>query len=366
MSIRDTVESVSLIDNHAHPVEPLAESVITDSFAEYFTEGALSAVHARNTLNYRAALALLSEQFGGATEAELLKRRVSVDLESYCRELIARTDTETILVDDGYPDVSPVEFRAYTDATIHPILRLEPIIERLLPAHESFDDFVDAFRTEVENALDGEYVALKSIIAYRTGLDIADPDRGATVRAFERLRANWDGRIADPVVLEYLLHEATCIAAEYDVPIQLHTGFGDIDAHPRFVDPAYAYGFLRSHSDASIVLLHAGYPYVRNAGYVTSTLDNVYLDISLAIPFIQHGCEPLLEHVLELTPTTKLLYASDASSVPELYVLAANRVRTDLAAVLERLVNDGFLSETYAITTAENVLRENAIRLYDL
>jgi predicted TIM-barrel fold metal-dependent hydrolase len=366
MSIHDMVESVALIDNHAHPVEPLSESVITDSFADYFTEGALSVAHARNTLNYRAALAVLSEQFDGDTEAKLLEQRASVDLESYSRELIAQTNTETILVDDGYPDVSPTEFQAYTDTTVRPILRLEPIIERLVPAHESFDDFVDAFRTNVEDALAGEYVALKSIIAYRTGLDIANPDRNTAEHAFERLRTNWDGRIADPIVLDHLLHEATSIAGEYDVPIQLHTGFGDADAHPRFVDPAYAYDFLRSHPDASIVLLHAGYPYVRNSGYVTSTLDNVYLDISLAIPFIQHGCKPLLEHVLELTPTTKLLYASDASSVPELYVLAANRIRADLAAVLERLVNDGFLTETYAITIAENILRENAIQLYDL
>lgn len=195
MSIRDTVESVALIDNHAHPVDPFSESEITDSFAEYFTEGALSTAHARNTLNYRAALALLSEQFGDGTEAELLEQRASVDLESYSRELIARTNTETILVDDGYPDVSPTEFRAYTDARVRPILRLEPLIERLLPAHESFEDFVDAFRTNVEDALAGEYVALKSIIAYRAGLDISDPDRNAAEHAFERLRTNWDGRI---------------------------------------------------------------------------------------------------------------------------------------------------------------------------
>ncbi|WP_435156203.1 amidohydrolase family protein [Haladaptatus sp. DFWS20] len=366
MSIRDVVDSISLIDNHAHPVEPLAESVISDSFATYFTEGELSTEHARNTLNYRAALAVLSEQFDGETEAELLNHRAGVDPESYSRELIAQTNTEMILVDDGYPDITPDEFRAYTDASIHPILRLETLIENLLPRHESFDDFVAAFRMAVEDALSGDYVALKSVIAYRTGLDITHPDRKSAERAFERLRTNWNGRIADPTVLDYLIHDATNLAGEYDAPIQFHTGFGDSDAHPRFVNPTYAYDFLQSHADVPIVLLHAGYPYVRNAGYVTSTLDNVYLDLSLAIPFIQHGCQPLLEHVLELTPTTKLLYASDASSVPERYVLAAHRIRIDLAAVLERLVTDGFLTESYAITTAENILRENALRLYDL
>jgi uncharacterized protein len=366
MSTHDTIASISLIDNHAHPVEPLAESIVTESFSDYFTEGSLSAEHARNTLNYRAALSLLSEHFDGGTEAELLEQRASVDLESYSRDLIAQTNTEMILVDDGFPDVSPTEFKAYTDATIHPLLRLEPVIEQLFPVSTSFDELVDTFRSTIQEALSGEYVGLKSVIAYRTGLDIANPDRTMARQAFDELQANWTGRIADPIILDYLIHEATSIAGEHNAPIQFHTGFGDADAHPRFVNPTYAYDFLRHHSDTPIVLLHASYPYVRNAGYVTATLDNVYLDLSLAIPFIQHGCQPLLEQVLELTPTTKLLYASDAFCVPELYVLAANRIRTDLAAVLDRLVEEGFLTESYAITTAENILRENALRLYDV
>lgn len=99
---------------------------------------------------------------------------------------------------------------------------------------------------------------------------------------------------------------------------------------------------------------------------MTATYDNAYLDLSLAIPFIQHGCVDLLSAALELAPTTKLLYGSDAFSVPELYVLAARRIRTDLAAVLESLLENGFIDPEYAKTVAHNILRENAIRLYDL
>src|SRR5699024_4171650 len=150
------------------------------------------------------------------------------------------------------------------------------------------------------------------------------------------------------------------------VPLQFHTGFGDADAHPRFVNPTYLYEFLKSHARTPVVLLHGSYPYTRAAGYMTSTLDNVYLDLSLATPFVQHGVEPLISQALELVPTTKLLYASDAFSVPELYVMAARRFRADLTSVLNRLHTDGFISESYAESTALRILRENAISLYDL
>ena len=358
--------STPLVDNHAHAVEPLAQETITNSFAGYFTEGDLSSKHARHTLNYRAALDLLIERFGDADETTLLEQRAEVDPEYYARELIAETGTETILVDDGFPDIGPEEFANYTDAEIRPIRRIESAAEELLPAHDSLASFEDEFTGELEKAVEGDFVALKTVVAYRTGLDIRLHDRDTLRQAYSELNTNWDERIEHPIINDHLVHIASDIAAAYDVPLQFHTGFGDADAHPRFVNPTYLYEFLRSHHDTQIVLLHGGYPYTRAAGYVTATLDNVFLDLSLATPFVQHGVEPLISQALELTPTTKLLYASDAFSVPELYVLAARRFRADLSSVLERLHDDGFVTQSYAEDIARGILRENAIQLYDL
>lgn len=366
MSIHDVVASTPLIDNHAHAVEPLDSERITESFADFFTEGELSPNHARHTLNYRAVLDLLAEQFGNADEATLLAHRTDVDLESYSRELIDETDTAMILVDDGFPDVTLDEFKAYTDAKLRPIHRIENVAESLLPGSESFTSFEDAFIDALNDALDDDFVGLKTVIAYRTGLRVCSHDRETVRQAYDEVCRNWDGRVEHPVFNDYLVHLAADVAASHEAPLQFHTGFGDVDAHPQFVDPTYLYGFLQVHTSTPIVLLHGGYPYTRAAGYVTATLDNVYLDLSLATPFVQHGVEPLISQVLELAPTTKLLYASDAFSVPELYVLAARRFRADLSSVLERLHADGFVSESYAEEVAQGILRENARTLYDL
>ncbi|WP_227378550.1 amidohydrolase family protein [Haladaptatus halobius] len=366
MPIREVVESTPLVDNHAHAVEPLSRETVTESFASYFTEGDLSQENARHTLNYRAVVDLLAERFGDEDEATLLERRADVDIESYSRELLARTNTERILVDDGFPDVTPAEFAAYTDVDIRPIHRVENAAEELIPNHDSLSSFEDAFVDHLDDVLTAEFVALKTVVAYRTGLDVRRHDRDAIRGAYDAVRADWDGRIEDSVVNDHIVHLAADVAASHGVPLQFHTGFGDADAHPLFVDPTYLYEFLRAHADTPVVLLHGGYPYTRAAGYVTATLDNVFLDLSLATPFVQHGVEPLISQALELAPTSKLLYASDAFSVPELYVLAARRFRADLTSVLERLYRDGFVSERYAEDVARGILRENAVRLYDL
>ncbi|WP_372910765.1 amidohydrolase family protein [Salinigranum sp.] len=366
MTIAEVVDSTPLVDNHAHAVEPQSAETIREAFSTFFTEGELSPRHARHTLNYRAALSLLRTHFDADDEAELLRRRSAVDLESYSRELIGQTGTEVILADDGFPDLSPMEFEAYTDADVRPILRIEPVVEDLVDAHDTFADVVDEFETTVTEALAGDYVALKSIVAYRTGLDVGAPDRSDARTAFDTLEDGWDGRLESKPLVDFFLHRACALAGAADAPVQLHTGFGDADAHPHFVDPTYLYDLLRTHRETPVVLLHASYPYVRQAGYVTSTFEEAYLDISLALPFVQNGVEPLLRQVFEVTPTSKVMYGSDAFCIPELYVLAADRIRADLTTVLEDLVVDGFLDERYAETVARNVLRENAHSLYDL
>lgn len=366
MTVRETVAATTAIDNHAHAVEALPDDGFADAFAGVFTEGDLDARDARHTLNYRAALGVLAERFDATDEEALLARRAEVDLREYARDCVAETNTEAILVDDGYPDTTPAEFREYVDADVYPMLRLESAIERLIDEHEEFGAFEEAFVDRVGAALEGEYVALKSIAAYRRGLNIGAPDRTDARTAFADVTADWDGRIDHPVLLDYLLHTALDLAAEHGAPVQFHTGFGDPDAHPRHVNPTHLVECIEAHSDAPIVLLHAGYPYVGKAGYVTATYPNVYLDCSLAVPFAQHGAERVVSTALELVPTTKLLYGSDAFVAPELYVLAARRFRDALASVLEGVVEEGIVTESYAETAAEQILRENALGLYDL
>jgi hypothetical protein len=87
---------------------------------------------------------------------------------------------------------------------------------------------------------------------------------------------------------------------------------------------------------------------------------NVFLDLSLTIPFVSRPAEALRE-ALELAPVSKLLYGSDAARTPELFYLAAVRWRDALAEVLAEALAPG-----EAEAAGRAVLRENALRLYHL
>jgi predicted TIM-barrel fold metal-dependent hydrolase len=366
--LSETVDGISLVDNHAHPVMELPVESFSEEFPLLFTEGDLDPSDARHTVHYRRVLRFLREYFDGDTEAELLARRSAVDLTGYTDELIDQSGTGIILADDGYPDTSPAEFQSYTSAEVYPILRLEPIVEELLSEHNTLEALVDTFEQRVKTALADDYVALKSIAAYRCGLELLHPDEAATAAAdrYDSVRGSFDGHLDDRALISHCLHRAGRIAASHGAPVQFHTGFGDRDAHPEYVNPTYLYGYLAAHPETPVVLLHGGYPYVQTAGYVTSTFSNAYLDLSLANPFVQHGVESMFRHALETVPATKLLYGSDAFTTPELYLLAAERARTDLTTVLADLVADGFYTEAYAQEVAEMILRENALGLYNL
>lgn len=365
--LRETIDDISLVDNHAHPVMELPAESFTEAFPRLFTEGDLAAADARNTVLFQRVIRFLEDHFEETGEGPLARRQ-AVDLEAYTTELLDQSGTGIVLADDGYPETSPREFQAYTNATVYPILRLEPMIEELLSAHETLAGLIERFEERVETALTTDYVALKSIAAYRCGLDILPPEEAAkdVETRYDAIRDTFDGRVNDPALISHCLHRASRIAVRYDSPVQLHTGFGDRDAHPVYANPAYLYEYLTAHPETPVVLLHGGYPYTQVAGYVTSTFPNAYLDLSLSNPIIQHGVESMFRQSLETVPATKLLYGSDAHTTPEIYVLAAERARDDLTTVLEAFVADGVYTEEYATDVAEMILRQNALDLYNL
>ena len=96
-----------------------------------------------------------------------------------------------------------------------------------------------------------------------------------------------------------------------------------------------------------------GYPYLRESAYLSSIYPNIFVDLSLAIPFAVGEIPPMLIQLLGLAPTSKLLYASDGFSVPELFWLGAKACRTALGRVLDQLVADDILTTGKAYTSAE-------------
>jgi predicted TIM-barrel fold metal-dependent hydrolase len=240
---------------------------------------------------------------------------------------------------------------------------------RICSQHDDFAAFLDRYRGALDPPPDG-VAAFKSIAAYRTGLDIQPITREHAEQCFAGLREEARQRrvrLADKPLLDFLLGQALEIAAKQRIPLQIHTGFGDPDLDLRLANPLHLRRLLeeRRFREAPLVLLHASYPFTREAGYLAAVYPHVYLDFGLAVPFLSvAGMRNVLRMLLELAPTNKLLYSSDAHFIPELFYLGAKWGRTILGEVLEEAVGDGDLSATEAEEVAAAVLHGNARALY--
>jgi predicted TIM-barrel fold metal-dependent hydrolase len=115
-----------------------------------------------------------------------------------------------------------------------------------------------------------------------------------------------------------------------------------------------------------LVLLHAGWPFYRETAHLASLYSHVWLDLSLAIPFATTGIPAMLRQVLGMAPWSKILFATDAFTMPEIYWLAAKWGRWGLAQVLAEMITADFITHDEAEEAATMIFNGTARQLYDL
>jgi predicted TIM-barrel fold metal-dependent hydrolase len=115
-----------------------------------------------------------------------------------------------------------------------------------------------------------------------------------------------------------------------------------------------------------VLLVHTGYPFHGEAGYMANVLPRVYCDVSEGVPFAGHGAARIFREVLEMAPISKVVYGSDGFRVPEINFTSAVVGKEALGRVLDDLVAEGMLCEADAQAAAGMILAANARELYRL
>ena len=177
-----------------------------------------------------------------------------------------------------------------------------------------------------------ELVAFKSVIAYRTGLDVEDPPADYCERSFKLWREDdfVETRQHAKPVRDRLLRRTLEVAKAHDRPVHVHCGGGDpaiVLAHAR---PQDLFPLLSQHDDQPVVLIHSGWPWLEEGAYVASVLPHVYLEMSITMPWGTLAIDQKLEVLLGAAPPAKILYGSDESTEPEVIWLSAQLGREAL------------------------------------
>jgi predicted TIM-barrel fold metal-dependent hydrolase len=371
------LSAIPIVDHHCHTIRRPGSTLAGDAFRRYFIETTDPdmAPHVRQSVFYLRVLRDVAALLGCAPEEDaLLALRAAAPPEEYTRRLFDAANFRALLVDTGFrasDSYDTAELSALVGKPVETILRLETLMEELIGLCASFAQVEERLRAEVRAARGRGVVGLKSIAAYRGGLHVAPRRFDEAAEHFAALKevAKRYGRVrlSERAVLDYLLRAALEEAAAAELPVQFHVAFGDDDADLRTANPLQMRALLTDPAFRRVpfVLLHC-YPYVREAGYLAALYAHVYIDVSLTVPLTAHGCTAAFSEALELAPYSKLLFATDAHSIPELFYVGALHGRHGLAQALERLIADDILSATQAEQAAQAILTGNAERLYRL
>ncbi|MEO1377312.1 MAG: amidohydrolase family protein [Cyanobacteria bacterium J06635_10] len=366
---------IPVIDQHAHNVlKP--EAIANYPYSAAFTTGNHPDIindHACQTLFYRRSLRDIAYLLKcKPQESKILAQRDNLGLEELTKTCFNAANLDTIFLDDGFLPEQILPWQWHQQfVPVRRLLRIEDVAQNLIPQVNSFEEFWDRFRAEIDPP-PPEVVAFKSIAAYRTGLEIQPVKLEVTKYQFNTIKqATGDKppRLSDKSLIDFLVIQTLEVAAKHKMPIQFHTGFGEPDLDLRQSNPLHLRLLLEDNNfrNASIVLLHTSYPYTREAGYLASVYPNVYLDFGLAIPYLSvSGMRNTVRQLIELAPISKLMYSSDAYLIPESYYLGAKWGRKILGQVLDESIKDGDLTTKEAKEIAIAILGGNATQLYKL
>ncbi|PHH68757.1 hypothetical protein CDD80_7274 [Ophiocordyceps camponoti-rufipedis] len=350
-TLHHAIQTTPIIDNHAHPLlkqSSLAKHALL-SIASEAQGDALTA--STSSLPHLRAVKQLARKLGCESSWEAVEAAIEEKRGHGYRDWIGvcLAGIACVLVDDGLDGLGDVEPQFF-------IKQLDRVIGEAL--------------------VDDAVVGFKSVICYRTGLAISPSATDCDLKTFtliftqrKKLNAQPFTRVNHVQINDYLVHRLAHLISNHNPPkpIQFHTGLGDNDLTLTTASPSHLQPFIRLYPSVPVVLLHSGYPFVCEAGYLAAMYANVYADIGEVFPFLGRDAqEGVLRQMLGLCPASKILWSTDGHWFPETYFLAVVQMREVFEKVLGGFVRKGDLSLGQAVGLVEDVLFNNSNRLYRL
>ncbi|XP_022767256.1 LOW QUALITY PROTEIN: protein fluG-like [Durio zibethinus] len=375
--LREAIEKIEVVDSHAHNIVSLDSSF---GFINSLSEAAGQALSfAPHSLSFKRNLREIAELYGTESYLDAVEQyRRSSGLQAISSKCFKAAGISAVLIDDGLKldKKRDIHWHKSFVPFVGRILRIESLAEKILDGGMpdgspwTLDAFTEAFLKSLRSVAN-EIVGLKSIAAYRSGLEI-NPHvtrEDAEIGLSEVLQSGKPVRITNKGFIDHIFTRSLEVALQFDLPLQIHTGFGDKDLDLRLSNPLHLRTLLedKRFSGCCFVLLHASYPFSKEASYLASVYPQVYLDLGLAIPKLSvHGMISSVKELLELAPIKKVMFSTDGCATPETYYLGAKRAREVVFSVLRDACIDHDLSIAEAIEASKDIFAQNAIQLYKI
>ena len=203
-------------------------------------------------------------------------------------------------------------------------------------------------------------IALKLAMAYKRGLDLKTVTKERADRIFglketERTKE-------DIVAFQDYLFQCICeIAAELELPLQCHTGLGQLTETRALAMK----GVIERNPQTKFVLFHCSFPWTEDISALLHTYPNVYPDLCWLPLLSPTAAKKMLHELIEVGTSDKVCWGCDTWTSEESYG-ALLAFRFVLAEVLAEKVKDGYFTLADAKEIIDRIMASNAASLYAL
>lgn len=201
-------------------------------------------------------------------------------------------------------------------------------------------------------------VALKIALAYERSIHFEQ----VTLRQAERVFWLKEEEITAEDIRNfqnYLFWKICEIAAEVSLPLQCHTGMGQITD----TNVLQLLNVIKGNPETKFVLLHCGFPWVDDIFSMVDGCPNLYPDLTWVPILSCTAANRVLHQLIEMSQIDKICWGCDTWTVEESNgsLLA---LRFSLCRVLREKIEDGYLSVNNAKDIIDKILFNNAGKLY--
>jgi hypothetical protein len=165
---------------------------------------------------------------------------------------------------------------------------------------------------------------------------------------------------------DFLFHWIIRKSVQYDLPIQIHTGY--LAGNGNVLDngqPKKLNNLFLKYPEAKFVLFHGGFPWTGEYAAFGKMFRNVYLDLVWLPQISRQEAINSLDIMFDCVPYNKFFWGGDCHFIEE-STGSLEYGKDVVAEVLARRVERGLLSEEVAIEIVDRIFRENAIKVFKL
>jgi hypothetical protein len=230
------------------------------------------------------------------------------------------------------------------------VLEFEAALGCAVQRLSDLDAALDAYTDRALQS--GRLAAMKVAVPYWRRMCFDNSSYAEAERVFEAVMQ--ERTVELKPLHDYLFHRFVQRAREFDLPVQVHTGFlAGNWLDPTWGDPTPLVPVLQRYAKVRFDLFHAGWPHSEVLGAIGKSFPNVHLDMCWAWAMNPAQMERILAEWLAAVPHNKIFAFGGDIGSPFCTIGYAVQARKGIASVLEKALEAG----TYDLATAQRVAR---------